>query len=269
MALSLIIHQLLYIGLEYKKATLQSQLLLNKLNEVTKLVEIEIQDQPVNAKKIVTDTKTGKLAKKKSDTLFQSKDNRVVKNEQVARRTGPTQNSINTNGSKSKANKVKEKIFDKSEFGYFTKKPSNANGYSTISEYIPNVKRGGFTSLNTNQFIYYAFFNRINQQIRSRWTNHLSFLGQRLPDYRQAQLANKDHVTNIKAVLTSDGKLKKIILVKSSGYAETDLAVTEAIRKAAPFTNPPKGLVEADGLIRLDYSFHLTWQEPTQRRQGS
>lgn len=259
--LSLVAHQLLYIGLEYRKATLESQLLRDKLTALDKLIEFKLE--PATNKKrhkVVTDTNTGKKVKKKNaNTLFQSRFNKVVNEETVARHTGATINrkkSANTNKSKD----TKNNKLDKSEFGYFKASQKTSGGYSTISEYIPNVKRGGFTSLNTNQFVYYAFFNRINNQIRSRWTDHLSFLGQRLEKPRLAQLANKDHITNITAIITPDGKLQKVIITKSSGYKETDWAVTEAFVRAAPLLNPPAGLVESDGLIRLEYSFHLTWQ---------
>lgn len=261
--LSLVAHQVLYIGLEYRKATLESQLLKDKLTALDKLIEFKLEPAPDKKRNtVVTDTNTGKKVKKKnSNTLFQSRYNRLVKKEQVAKQTGRTVNrkkTANTN----KTTNDKSKKLDKSEFGYFKAAPKNSGGHSTISEYIPNIKRGGFTSLNTNQFVYYAFFNRINNQIRSRWTDHLSFLSERLEKQRLSQLANRDHITNVTAIITPDGRLKKVVITKSSGFKETDWAVTEAFIRAAPLVNPPAGLVESDGFIRLEYSFHLTWQPP-------
>ena len=262
-ALSLIIHQLLYISMEFRKATLQSQLLLERLQNITDLVEIELTEETEKVvKKVVTATDMGKKVDRPTDTIYQSKDNRVVKEEQVAKYTGPTQNSPSTARSKKTIEPEKKQALNKSEFGYFTKAPRNSTGYSTISEYVPNVKRGGFTSLNTNQFVYYAFFNRIKTQIHGRWVGNLNFLEHRLPISRQLELSKKDHITNVRVVVNADGSIKKIIIKKTSGFPETDLAVTEALRNAAPFVNPPKGLAKSDGLIHLDYSFHLTFNPP-------
>jgi protein TonB len=38
---------------------------------------------------------------------------------------------------------------------------------------------------------------------------------------------------------------------------DLDSAAVEAFRQAAPFPNPPKGMVEADGTIKIRWDFVL------------
>jgi protein TonB len=46
-------------------------------------------------------------------------------------------------------------------------------------------------------------------------------------------------------------------VVGPSGLTDLDDAAVEAFRAAAPFPNPPNGIVEGDGLIRIRWDFIL------------
>ncbi|HMN69995.1 MAG TPA: hypothetical protein PKC28_15745, partial [Bdellovibrionales bacterium] len=46
-----------------------------------------------------------------------------------------------------------------------------AIGQSSIAEFIPGIEEGAFTALNTDQFTYYTFFARMNEQVRNRWVS--------------------------------------------------------------------------------------------------
>ncbi len=92
-----------------------------------------------------------------------------------------------------------------------------AIGPSTVSEYIPGVEEGAFTALNTDQFTYYAFFSRINEQIRSRWVNNVRAFVSRLSPQEQEVLSKYDRQTVIEIVLTKDGRFSSSMVHQSSG----------------------------------------------------
>jgi protein TonB len=58
-------------------------------------------------------------------------------------------------------------------------------------------------------------------------------------------------------VLNSTGNLVKIQVLADSGILDLDDAAIEAFQKAAPFPNPPNGIVEGDGMVRIRWDFIL------------
>jgi TonB family protein len=143
-------------------------------------------------------------------------------------------------------------------------KPINnvAIGQSSIAEYIPGVEEGAFTALNTDQFTYYAFFARMNEQVRNRWVALIREYMDRLPADKQAGLAAKDRQTHIEIILTAGGEFHSSIVHNTSGDRELDQTTVAAFRRAAPFLNPPKEMVESDGLIHLRYGFLVRFRPP-------
>ncbi|MGE0763652.1 MAG: cell envelope integrity protein TolA [Bdellovibrionales bacterium] len=130
-------------------------------------------------------------------------------------------------------------------------------GASTAGEYIPGVKQGSFTALNTDRFTYYTFFARINEQVRSRWIQNLRIMTQSLSQSQNEAMASRERITDVDIQLDRAGQFVRAVVMHSSGYKELDRAATEAFREAAPFANPPQAMIESDGLIHLRYGFIL------------
>jgi protein TonB len=57
--------------------------------------------------------------------------------------------------------------------------------------------------------------------------------------------------------LDKRGILSKVQVLSSSGARDLDEAAVEAFQAAAPFPNPPAGIVEKDGMIRIRWDFVL------------
>jgi len=55
--------------------------------------------------------------------------------------------------------------------------------------------------------------------------------------------------------LSPDGKLAAWTVLQSSGVDFLDDEAIDAFKKAAPFPNPPKDLVEGDGQIHFNFAF--------------
>lgn len=133
-------------------------------------------------------------------------------------------------------------------------------GQSTVGEYIPGVKEGAFTALNTDRFTYYTFFARINDQVRNRWVRNLRELASTLSMQQMIALAEFERTTQVDIQLNAEGEFVRSVVLKSSGFKGLDQAATLAFQSAAPFINPPKEMVEEDGLIHLVYGFVVQWQ---------
>ena len=125
---------------------------------------------------------------------------------------------------------------------------------------IPNVKKGGFTVLNTDQFTYYSFFHRINEQIRLRWTGKIRDLSYTLPPKTINRLALFARETKVELVLNKKGEFISSFVDQSSGAEFLDRATIDSFIEASPFLNPPQDLVDEDGFIRLNYSFFIEWK---------
>jgi TonB C terminal len=133
-------------------------------------------------------------------------------------------------------------------------------GDSSISEYIPEVKVGGFTALNQDQFLYYTFYARINEQIRNRWVYNIRSVLNDTPQSVLARWADKPQVTELEILLSPDGKFVRSVLYRQAENPAIDNSAVSAFRLAAPFNNPPTEIVESDGFIHLHYIFHLEFR---------
>ncbi len=128
---------------------------------------------------------------------------------------------------------------------------------TSVGEFVPGLQEGHFTALNTDQFLYYSFFKRINEQIRNRWVPRLRQATQTLPADLAGSPRAQRLVSEIEVLLSPEGELEEITLLRSSGLRQVDLAAVHAIHNSAPFKNPPEEMVKEDGYIRLSYQFVL------------
>ena len=128
---------------------------------------------------------------------------------------------------------------------------------SRTMDFLPGVKRGPQTLLNTREFMYYSYFSRMKEQLYWKWIRHfqtepqLAFLG--LIKRSKSRIFS----TSLYVHLSTDGEIQDIRVVKSSGEESIDFAALQAFLSAAPFPNPPMGLVEKDGYIHIKQSFHV------------
>jgi outer membrane biosynthesis protein TonB len=124
------------------------------------------------------------------------------------------------------------------------------------------VEEGDFTALNTDQFTYYSFFSRINEQVRNRWVAGIREYMSRLSQRDLEELAKMDRETVIEIILSRTGEFSTSVVSHTSGDRVLDQTTVGAFRSAAPFINPPQGMVGDDGLIHLHYAFTLRFRPP-------
>ncbi len=239
-------------------------------------IQIEIRDQDQNNRTNVIDPEIGKVLKQiKEQAKRFSKENRRVEQESSA--LGLEQQPSTMAGGSSMARSQQRPMpqqqqspQEQSEDGQSKLNPMLQNqgalrsvvtGQSTRGEFIPGLQQGSFTALNTDQFTYYTFFARMNEQIRPRWISRLRDFAFMQSQQDLQKLSQYPRTTQVEFVLDSAGKLIETVVHLTSGYRSLDIAATDAFKDSAPINNPPKGLVGEDGKIHLFYNFTVHWRE--------
>jgi TonB family protein len=134
---------------------------------------------------------------------------------------------------------------------------SDGGDVSQTSDYIKDVDEGVETMLNSREFKYYTYYARIRRQLSQHWEPKVREKLSRL--FRQGRqiASDRDHVTKLLIVLNEEGSLVKVQIMGESGVHDLDDAAMEAFRSAAPFPNPPKGIIDPDGTVKIRWDFVL------------
>lgn len=128
---------------------------------------------------------------------------------------------------------------------------------SQTLDYIKELDPGLETMLSTKEFKYYTFFSRVRQQLNQHWAPKIRTKVDQIYKQGRRIASTDDMITNCLVTLDSSGKLLRIQIIGVSGIRELDEAATEAFRAAAPFPNPPKGMIDPDGTIKIQWRFVL------------
>lgn len=117
-----------------------------------------------------------------------------------------------------------------------------------------DLPEGEGTYLNTREWKYASFFNRVKQRVGQTW-NPMSQL--RLRDPTGQIYGGRDRYTMLSVTLDADGRLKDAWVERSSGLDFLDLEAVQAFERAQPFPNPPPGLLASDQTVRFQFGFFL------------
>lgn len=128
---------------------------------------------------------------------------------------------------------------------------------ASVHDYVPGVKEGERTLLNTKEYKYYSYFQRIRKQLEINWRPILQEKMQKFFEAGRRLSTNKDHVTEVLVFLNAEGKIVQIQILSESGTNDLDESAVNAFNKAGPFPNPPKGLIEGDGIVKVRWEFVL------------
>lgn len=158
--------------------------------------------------------------------------------------TSNPQNSASTTGS--------GRLFSRQPTSLAPATAAAGEGQSATDDYLPDVAVGVNTLLNTHEYKFYSFYERIRRQLTEIWHAKLREEFRRIES--SGQNPSGDHLTKLQVQLDARGDLKTIKLLGSSGVREFDRAATEAFQTAAPFPNPPTGMIVSDTVsIRWDF----------------
>jgi protein TonB len=119
------------------------------------------------------------------------------------------------------------------------------------------MKESDRTALNTKEYQFYGYFQRIRQRLDRAW---VPILKEKLASYyRQGrQLASDmDHITKVVVILNENGEIVRVKIVSESGTRELDDAAVNAFNQAGPFPNPPHGMVDTNHEVQVPWDFIL------------
>ena len=134
---------------------------------------------------------------------------------------------------------------------------SKGRGPSASRDYLKDVKKGAQTLLNTHEFIYYSYYQRIRVKIQNFWEPFIRKKIYSILSQGRAIASSQNRITKTIIVLNSLGELITVQVISESGIRDLDEAAVEAFRAAEPFPNPPKGIADANGQIKIRWDFIL------------
>ncbi len=125
------------------------------------------------------------------------------------------------------------------------------------SEYIQGLKESEVTALNTREYVFYGYFQRIRENLDLAWNRSLREQLTRLYRKGRKLASETDHLTRTLVTLNGAGEVVRVQVIEESGSRDLDQAAVEAFRKAGPFPNPPQGILDARGEIQIRWDFIL------------
>lgn len=221
------------------------------------------------------------------ETRFLSRNNQVVKKQTVAINKGDFQNlgktAPQTKGEflgEKKAQKSKPTLKDLTPqidaFAVMQKQVADENAKreqiqkgamfgesnpqadsSQSPDYLKDVDQGLETMLSTKEFKYYTYFNRIRRQLSQHWEPKVRDKLNKIFREGRTIASDEDKITRLVIFLNPAGNLVKVQVLSESGVRDLDEAAIEAFKSAAPFPNPPRGIVDADGTVKIRWDFVL------------
>jgi TonB family protein len=126
-------------------------------------------------------------------------------------------------------------------------------------DHLEDVESGDETALSAKRWIYASFFNRLKRQVAQNWDPATVW---RRIDPDGTKNGFKTRVTEVRVSLNPKGELAKIVVTNPSGVAELDEEAVRSFHAAAPFPNPPDGLVNKEGQITFAFSFFFEIGSP-------
>jgi TonB family protein len=198
---------------------------------------------------------------------FLSQEKQRVKNETQAAANGMTKNKP-LQLTQPRSVKTANLTQSPSEDGYrkidISKELQEMNHeISTNGDSLPaDVKVGSFTSLNTDRYLYYSFYARVEELIRYRWEARVQNAINGFDRISASDAGDKNWNSQVEFLLDENGFLKQALIMKPSGIKSFDNAAIEAFKEARVFPNPPKEMIQEDGFIHLKFAFNVRYPAP-------
>lgn len=224
-------------------------------------VEFTIENTKANRQIVQQDPEASNQTEPETAKFLSAKNN-SVKKQTRAQHTGKFKNLslsdlLPSPSDSSKQRKQKDSALSASRPTQVAPKPSSAGQVlSQTDDHLTDVAIGAETMLNTKEFVFYSYYDRIRSRLRDHWEPEVR---ERMRiDYRAGRRpASGDQITRVLIILDKEGKLISVQILGASGSDNLDRAAIQALKKAAPFPNPPKAIVNTEGIIEIRWDFVL------------
>lgn len=122
---------------------------------------------------------------------------------------------------------------------------------SSTNDHLDKIEEDLMTRLNTKEYKYFGYYNRIKVQLNQWWVPKVQQKFTKLFKQGRTLASEENKVTKLVIVLNNAGNLVNVQVLAESGVRDLDDAAIEAFRQAAPFPNPPKGMIDKDGTVKI------------------
>lgn len=239
--------------------------------------EIKTNDEPISISIVepnsekdrnrsVVQPSQGDLAEVAKKDSYLSDKTRVVKEERAASKIGNVQPS----GPPMAASQSRSKPISVSDLGVKittkqvepTEKQKNwasNNLGEAVSggQYIQGLKQGETSALNTKEFIFFSYFERVRRQLDQTWQPMVRGQIERIYKAGRHLASQTDFTTRTMITINAKGEIVRVQLLQESGAVDLDSAAVGALNKAGPYPNPPKGLLDENGNAQIRWDFVL------------
>lgn len=273
--LSIIVHLIFWMSLNFviqpdhaRKEAIEVTFLAPKKNNQT------VEDDQLN-KQIVDQSDQALNKETPEKDYFLSKNNQTVKKQMISRKKGDFRNTgklvgdnsmdkkempLSTPANNQKFNPLTELSKRFKEQNLHTMSGDTASSSAAVSQtpdYLKDKEYGVDTILSTKEFKYYTYFNRIRRQLSQHWEPKVREKLTKMFRQGRTIASEQDRITKLLIILNNEGILVKVQMVSDSGVRDLDDAAIEAFKAASPFPNPPKGIVDPDGTVKIRWDFVL------------
>jgi TonB family protein len=122
--------------------------------------------------------------------------------------------------------------------------------------YREGLEEADATALNTSEFKFATFFNRMKAEIGHEWFPRVRS-AQHARDPEGSMFFYKDRTVALGITLDSEGRVKDLSVLETSNVDFFDRVALDSVRAAQPFPNPPHGLIGGEGEARFSFTFTL------------
>ena len=233
-------------------------LLLRQQTAIVLPKKVTIIELESSTRRRVVQTETVEKSDKAPKNAFLGPQNQKVDQETVSRNKTTVMSTPAKGSSKSKPHdlsKLGAQILPKT-FS-LVDQPEWATPGTRPQDYVNGLLESDRTALNTQEYVFYGYFQRIRERLDQAW---VPILRERLLIYYRAgrQLASDmDHTTRVIVTLNEKGEVVRVQLLSPSGIRDLDDAAIAAFNKAGPFPNPPRGMIDINHEVRVPWDFVL------------
>lgn len=125
---------------------------------------------------------------------------------------------------------------------------------SSLENFIPEVKPGNQTALGTRAAPFALYLAKMHRNIHELWG--FGFLADLDNKPASSELNDRELKVTMEIVLTPDGEVDKVTIVRPSGVLTFDVAAVDTVHAAGPYGAPPDAIRSKDGKVYLHWTFH-------------
>lgn len=122
------------------------------------------------------------------------------------------------------------------------------------NDHIEGIDEGEGTFLNSREFKYATYFNRMKRGVSQHWHPMSEYMRR---DPSGNIYGQRSRRTVLSVTLNSKGDLTGVEVAQSSGLDFLDREAIDAFRRAQPFPNPPQGLIGGAQTFTFPFGFHV------------